>query len=245
MLVAIHPDVAALAVRDLHGRDLARKGAVLLGAAGPLLRAQREGVLVDPADLVILGHVLGGLGHRIDAVLVLEHRVDEAPADRGVVDLGRALPRPLALAHHEGRAGHRFHPAREREVDVAGPDRPGGGAHRVEAGGAEPVQRHARHALGQPGEQQAHAGDVAVVLARLVGAAEKDFFDALLEGGMAVQERAEGDRREVIGPHCGERTAVAADRRPHEITDEDVPRLAHHRLPDPCRAFENAVRRPV
>ena len=53
--------------------------------------------------LKILGHVLRRLGHGIDAVLLLHQRVDEAPADGGVVDLGLAGKGRVGLAHHEGR----------------------------------------------------------------------------------------------------------------------------------------------
>ena len=58
-------------------------------------------------------------------------------------------------------------------VGIARPDSAGGGADRVKARAAEPVDRRARHLGRQPGQQQRHAGDVAVVLARLVGAAEE------------------------------------------------------------------------
>ena len=60
-------------------------------AAGALLAAQGEGVLVARRDLEVLGDVLGRLGHRLDAVLRLHDRVHEAPADGGVEHLRRAL----------------------------------------------------------------------------------------------------------------------------------------------------------
>ena len=72
---------------------------------------------------------------------------------------------------HEGRARHRFDAAGDGELDLAGADRARGGADRLHARGAQPVERRARHAVRQAGEQQRHARDVAVVLAGLVGAA--------------------------------------------------------------------------
>ena len=67
--------------------------------------------------------------HRVDAVLRLHQRIDEAPADGGVVDLGRALERFRRLAHHERRAGHRFDAAgdargRSRRRGSRAPPRP-------------------------------------------------------------------------------------------------------------------------
>jgi len=54
---------------------------------GPLLRADRERVLIGARHLEFLGDVLAGLGHRIDAILRLHQRVNEAPADGRVVDI--------------------------------------------------------------------------------------------------------------------------------------------------------------
>ena len=87
---------------DLFG-EIARRDRL----AGALLRADRERVLVGARDLELLGDVLAGLAHGIDAVLRLHHRIDEAPADGGVVDLGRAREGFRRLAHHERRARHR------------------------------------------------------------------------------------------------------------------------------------------
>ena len=70
--------------------------ALRLRRRGALLRAQRERVLVGARDLVFVGDVLGRLRHRIDAVELLHQRIDEAPADRRVENLGRTLETPLA-----------------------------------------------------------------------------------------------------------------------------------------------------
>ena len=53
---------------------------------------------------------------------------------------------------------------------------------------------------GNPGEQQSHAGDVAVVLAGLVGAAENHVVDgAPVDAGIALHQRLEGQGRQVVG----------------------------------------------
>ena len=89
----------ALALRDRHRRDLLGQPAVGLRGDGLVLAAHGERVLVGARHREILGDVLAGLRHGIDAVLLLHQRVDEAPADRRVVDLGVArerLGRPWA-----------------------------------------------------------------------------------------------------------------------------------------------------
>ena len=129
------------------------------------------------ANLEFFRDVLAGFRHGIDAVLLLHQRVDEAPADGRVVDLGGARKGFAGLSHDEGRARHRFHAAGDGQVDVAGADGARRGADGVQPGGAEAVQRHAGDGLRQPGKEQRHPRDVAVVLARLVGAAQVDLMD--------------------------------------------------------------------
>jgi hypothetical protein len=71
-----------------------------------VLASQGEYVLVLARDLIFLGDVLGRLGHGIDTVAAFHQRVDEAPAERCVVDLGLARERRLGLGHDEGRPRH-------------------------------------------------------------------------------------------------------------------------------------------
>ena len=72
---------------------------------------------------------------------------------------------------------------------------------------------------GQPGEQHRHPGDVAVVLARLVRAAEDDVLDERRVDAGAVDDRAQDERGEVVGADARQRAAVAADGRPHRLDD--------------------------
>jgi len=74
-------------------------------------------------------------------------------------------------------------------------------------------------------KERRHACDVAVVLARLVGAAEEYVLDRRrVERRLTLEECRDGDRRQVIGAHGCERTAVAPDRRTHRLADKGLGR---------------------
>ncbi len=108
----------------------------------------------------------------------LHQRIDEAPADGGVEDFGRARERFRGLAHDERRARHRLDAAGNGEIDFTGADGARGGADRIHARGAQAVQRACREPeSGRPASSSGHAGDVAVVFTGLVGAAEDDFLE--------------------------------------------------------------------
>ena len=84
----------------------------------------------------------------------------------------------LGLEQHPRRAAHRLHAADEHDVGVAGLDRAAGEHRGVEARAAQAVDGVGGDAdVGRPGEQHGHAADVAVVLARAVGVAERDVVD--------------------------------------------------------------------
>ena len=81
----------------------------------------------------------------------------------------------------------------------------------------------------QPGQQQRHARDIAVVLAGLVGAAEEHFVEPRPVGlGVAGDQRLDRHRGEIVGAHLGERAAVTADRGARGIANKD---LSHRPLP--------------
>ena len=62
------------------------------------------------------------------------------------------------------------------------------------------------------GEEGGHAGEVAIVLAGLVGAAEDDVVEiGPVDMGVAVDQRLDGDGGEIVGADISERTGVAAD----------------------------------
>ncbi len=65
---------------------------------------------------------------------------------------------------------------------------------------------------GKPGEQRRHPGDVAVVLARLIGAAEDHVLDACRRNPGALDHGANRNRREIVGPNLGQRAAGSSHR---------------------------------
>ena len=75
---------------------------------------------------------------------------------------------------------------------------------------------------GRPGQQRGHAGDVPVVFARLVGAAEDHIVDPVGRKGGAVEQAADRGRGEVVGADLGERAAGAADRGADGVEDVGV-----------------------
>src|SRR5207247_9523670 len=105
------------------------------------------------------------------------------PGRRGVNPSVAAGEPVLRIAEDERRAAHRLDAPGDIEVTLAGGNRVTGRDDRGEAGGAKPVDGHTRDRIRQPGKQRGHPGDIAVVLARLVRAAEVDLpglgrFDA-------------------------------------------------------------------
>ena len=169
---------------------------------------------------MLVSDVLGRLGHRIDAIELFHRRIDETPADGGVENLRRSLKRRLSLAHDEGRAGHQFRAAGDCELDLARFDPPRRRGDRFHSRGAQPIDRRARDGIRQASEQERHAREVAIVLARLIGAAEKDLVDFIGETRMAADELADRERRQIVGAETCQRAAEAADRRAHIVADE-------------------------
>ncbi len=152
MLVAFDQHRLALAALDRDGSDLAGEEPCLLRRLGPHLAAIGEGVLIGAVDAELFGDILGGLRHRVDAILRLHQRVDEAPADGGVEELRLAREGLGRLAHHERRPGHALHPAGDDEIGLAGADGARRLPHRIEARAAQPVDGHRRHLGREPSE---------------------------------------------------------------------------------------------
>ena len=91
---------------------------------------------------------------------------------------------------------------------------------RLQPGAAQPVDGLAGDLDREPGEQRGHARDVAVVLARLVGAAEDDVLDrARRRCRSARRPRAIATAARSSGRTVGQRPAVAADRGPDRVDD--------------------------
>ena len=96
------------------------------------------------------------------------------------------------------------------DVEIAVPV--GDGAAGVDDGvhsrGAEPVDGFAGDCDWKSGEEKSHAGDVAIVFAGLIGAAQDNVSD-LVGGNFRVSphELGDGVRGEVVGANRGERSA--------------------------------------
>ena len=84
---------------------------------------------------------------------------------------------------------------------------------------AQPVDGQPADLDRQAGQQHGHPGDVAVVLAGLVGAAEDDVLDEAGIDAGPVDDRAQHGRRQVVRPHGGQGPAVPPDRRADGLDD--------------------------
>ena len=128
-------------------------------------------------------------------------RIHEAPADRRVEHLLRAREGCIGLRQHVGRAAHALDAAGDDEIGLARAHQARRDGDRVQARAAQAVHRDARHFDGQAREQRRHAREIAVVLARLVRAAEHDVVDRLpVDAGIALHER--GNRHAPPGRRC-------------------------------------------
>ena len=228
MLVARDLDRIALRLRHHDRHDLVGEAAFLDRGNGALVRAKRERVLLLAADSALLGDVLARLAHRVRVVHLGQARVGEAPAEGRVVHLaGAAVVSGFRLGHDVRRARHRLDAAGDERVAVADHDRVGGRVDRLEPGAAQSVDRLAGDLDRQPREQRAHARDVAVVLAGLIGRAENHVVDIVRVDIGALDRGLDRDCGEIIGTHACQRTAVAADRCPDCAHD---PRFAHRSI---------------
>jgi hypothetical protein len=196
-------DVAFLAGYG-HGQDVLRVPVRVVAG----LRAEGVAVLVFAADPMVSSKVLGGFGHGVGAPELGHLRVDKAPADGGVVDFRRAGEGGLRLWHDERRAGHAFDAARDDDVCRPVADGAGGGDHGIKPRGAEAVHGQRRDSRAEAREEDSHPGDVAVVLARLIGAAKDHFADGQV---VEVQEAVDDPGGEVIRADMGEGTCITPD----------------------------------
>src|SRR5947208_2582297 len=82
--------------------------------------------------------------------------------------------------------------------------------------------RPARHLDRQAGDERRHAGDVAVILARLVGTSEDHVVDARRLDARPLDHRLDRDRRQIVGAHGRQRPTVLADGGTERSADERV-----------------------
>ncbi len=99
--------------------------------------------------------------------------------------------------------------------------------HGLEAGAAQPVHRLPGDLDGEARQQRRHPGHVAVVLARLVRAAEDHVVHECGIDARPLDQCAQRDRGQVVRPDRGERAPVPPDRRPDGVDDPRLHGLAH------------------
>ena len=142
-----------------------------------MLTAERKRILIGTRDMPLRSHVLSGLGHRIGAVHRLHVGVDKAPAQGRVGNLRRAGECCLRLGEDKRCARHGLYAARDRKVHVPARDGASGCSHGVQTRAAQAIQRNAWNGLRQAGEQQSHAGHVAIIFSGLIGTTQEDLVE--------------------------------------------------------------------
>src|SRR5579864_3177171 len=112
----------ALFLRDGNRDNFLAHTARADGVCGALLAAQREEVLIPARDVKLLSDDFTGFRHRIGSVLGFHQRVDEAPANGGVLELRGTGEGAVRFAHYKWSAGHAFDTASNDKVGLTGFD---------------------------------------------------------------------------------------------------------------------------
>ena len=221
MFVAVDDHVIAFPLRDGDGGDFLGKEALFIRLGPALLATRGESVLVFARHVMVGGDVVGCLGHGIHAELRLHFGIHKAPADGGVIDGVVAGKGGFGLGHDERCTRHALDATGDGQIHVAGADRPGGGTDGIHAAGAEPVDRGPRDIDRQACQQSGHARDVAVVFARLVGAAHDDIIDTRpIHRGVPLHQCLQRDRGQIVGANRREGAAVTANGGALRVADE-------------------------
>jgi hypothetical protein len=168
-----------------------------------------------------LSSAKASFAQRVRPVERLHLWVHESPPERAISQRDVAARKCLArLGHDQRGARHRFDAARDQEIGVAGGDGARAVIHRHETRAAQPVDGAARHRGRQPAQQRAHARDVAIVFAGLVGASEDHVVDRRRFDPGTAHDLANHQRTQVIGSYLGQGSPVAADGRAHGVDYE-------------------------
>ena len=120
--------------------------------------------------------------------------------------------------------------AGEDEVGRAHRDLAGARGDRGERAGAHPVDREARHALRQSGEQRDVAAERQALVADLRGRGEDDVVDPLgRHGRVPAQQLADDLDAQIVGSSAPEDALRArpAERGADAVDVENLPQLAH------------------
>jgi hypothetical protein len=184
---------------DFDRNQLASEKAGLMTGRPSLMAAQCKGVLILSINPELFGHAFSGFGHRVGPVKFLHPRIHEPPADSAVVDLCGATERGVGLGQNEWCAGHAFDPAGNNQIRFSGFDRSGPNGNGIQARTAQTVNSTAGYTLGEPSQQKSHSRHVAVILARLIRAAQDHIVDGRpIHIGIPVDQCADRNRGEII-----------------------------------------------
>ena len=201
---------------DRHRDDRLAHDAVLPRRGRALLRAHGVGVRVLLGQLwEAVVQVLGGRAHRYG------RGIDEPLGDEARVEVDVVAHRVVA---------HVLDAAGEDEVGCAHRDLAGAGGDRGECPGAHPVDREARPAQRQAGEQRDVAAERQALVADLRGRRHHHIVDPLgRQGRVAAQQLADDLDAQIVGPRAPEDAlrACPAERGADAVDVENLPQLAH------------------
>ena len=186
-------------------------------ARGALLASQRKSILIFARDRELAGNVLPRFWHGIHTILFFISGLINASRWWYRVAWSAKMPCPPFPSRRVPATWtpHR----RQSEFHFSGGDSPRRVTDGFHAGGLQTIHRHARNPCEIPASSKAMR-DVAVVFARLVGAAQHDFVQLLPVSRMALHQRAKGNRCQIVGPNGRKTPAVPSDRCSNRIADK-------------------------
>ena len=206
-----------------HGNDLVRQIACLLGGHRFELARQRHAVLCLALDPKFNRHVFRCLRHAVHAILGLHERIDEPPANGGVIHGVLPPKRSFHFGHHKGCAAHAFHATRNHQPGLPGHDRTGGRTHRIQPRATQPVQGGTWHFEWQARQQAAHAGHISVVLTRLIGAAIQHIVHHLpVHARVALHERLDRQRTQVVSANTAQGATITTKWGANRVANEGM-----------------------
>ena len=192
----------------LHRHHGFLETALLPGLGGAFLALDRIGIDVGTREAVARGDEIGGDALRQEIVRHGDGRIHG----------------PGAARRADADPAHRFGAAADRHVLLAGHDLRRGEIDRVEAGRAEAVDLHTRHAVAVTGHERRSAREVGGGLAHRIDHAHHHVVDQHRIELIAARDLAERLRRQIERGDLVQRAVglAATTRRADVIVDEGV-----------------------